>query len=113
MASAAAWSLEEGVGAPTVCQADFLALRNSVLAALTVVEALEIAMYLPVWRRIRRTCQGSIIINVGGTVVVPAQSVVVGDNESRAGAILTFSLFGLSLWLCIRCEVVLCKVVGE
>ena len=46
MASAAAWSVEEGVGAPTVCQADFLALRNSALAALTVVEALEFVMYI-------------------------------------------------------------------
>ena len=43
IASAAAWSLEEGVGAPTVCQADFLALRNSALAALTVVGALRSA----------------------------------------------------------------------
>ena len=47
MASAAAWSVEEGVGAPMVCQADFLALRNSALAALTVVEALEFVMYIP------------------------------------------------------------------
>ena len=45
MASAAAWSLEEGVGAPTVCQADFLALRNSALAALTVVGVLEPAIH--------------------------------------------------------------------
>ena len=35
MASAADRSVEEGAGAPTVCQADFLALRNSALAALT------------------------------------------------------------------------------
>ena len=45
MASAAACSVEEGVGAPTVCQADFLALRNSALAALTIVGVLEPAMY--------------------------------------------------------------------
>ena len=45
MASAAACSVEEGAGAPMVCQADFLALRNSALAALTVLEALEAAMY--------------------------------------------------------------------
>jgi hypothetical protein len=29
IASATAWSLEEGVGAPMVCQAEDLALRNS------------------------------------------------------------------------------------
>ena len=35
MASAAAWSVEEGVGAPMVCQVDFLALRNSEVWPLT------------------------------------------------------------------------------
>ena len=113
MASAAAWSVEEGVGAPTVCQADFLALRNSALAALTVVDVSEIALYLPEWTRICRTCQGPIIVSVGRAVGVPAQSIVVGDDESRASAIFTFSLFGLPLWLRIWCEVVLRKVVGE
>lgn len=36
MASAAAWSLEEGVGAPMVCQAEVLALRNSEVRPETV-----------------------------------------------------------------------------
>lgn len=36
MASAAAWSVEDGVGAPMVCQVEFLALRNSEVCPLTV-----------------------------------------------------------------------------
>ena len=99
MASAAAWSVEEGVGAPMVCQADFLALRNSALAALTVVGALGPAMHIGKKTSIFRTCQGSIIVSIDGAVGVPAQGIVVGDNKSRAGAIFTFSLFRLSFWL--------------
>jgi len=36
IASAAAWSLEEGAGAPMVCQAEDLALRNSEVRPETV-----------------------------------------------------------------------------
>ncbi len=37
MASAVAWSAEEGAGAPMVCQLFFLVLRNSALPAWTMV----------------------------------------------------------------------------
>ena len=36
MASAAACSVEDGVGAPMVCQEDFLALRNSEVRPITL-----------------------------------------------------------------------------
>ena len=36
MASAAAWSVDEGAGAPMVCQVEFLALRNSELRPPTI-----------------------------------------------------------------------------
>lgn len=39
MASAAAWSEEDGVGAPMVCQVDFLALRNSQVRPKTVIQS--------------------------------------------------------------------------
>ena len=36
MASAAACSVDDGVGAPMVCQVDFLAFRNSEVRPVTV-----------------------------------------------------------------------------
>ena len=100
MASAAAWSVEEGVGAPMVCQADFLAFRNSALEAFTVdveLDAVIIIMRADFYGLL--TSQWSVVVSVAGAVAVPAQGIIIGDDEAGAGTILSFPLLGLILWL--------------
>ena len=77
MASAAACSAEVGAGAPMVRQAEDLALRNSALLVSLTARSGEDCEYV-CYRMIHDgvkgclTCQGTVFIILGRSVLVPA-----------------------------------------
>lgn len=106
-ASAVACSEDEGAGTPIVCHWLDLALRNSALVLLTRRELASVLKECDVRLLLRRevgrvggketgnfTGQRGVFVGVDVAVGVPAEGIVVCDNET---CFFSFSLLGLFL----------------
>lgn len=98
-ASAVDCSVDEGVGAPTVCHLLALVLRNSALALLTSFRRWSEYALLPEGEergavRDRHTCQWGVFVRIPLSVGIPTRGVVISDGEAGMGAFFSLSFLG-------------------